>query len=125
MISVKHLLRNGAAVKKMSDCKNKSIVTYSRKAAQRVSDAQVEAITYGSSASSLDSCNSVADSTSIKSKSGTLHAFLQKLPPSVGVKRKPVSKLFSFCLPLRQPAQTFALNMTFRIAQRLRRIRPK
>ncbi len=77
-----------SSAKIMSDTLNKKNITYSKKALQRVANAQAELPSCILSAVVAPSC-SAADTT-FKPKSGTMHAYLQKLPPSVGVKRKSV-----------------------------------
>jgi hypothetical protein len=72
----------------MSDTLNKHNITYSKKALQRVVAAQVELPNCGSSAAVGSSCLP-ADTTS-KLKGSTMLAYLQKLPPGIGVKRKNV-----------------------------------
>jgi hypothetical protein len=78
----------------MTDCLNKKTITYSKRAVQRSADAHVEPPTAVSS-SSLGGFPRYASEATSKSKTGTLHAYLHRLPPSVGVKRKSVRKLFN------------------------------
>ena len=100
----------------MSDCLNKKMITYSKKSVQRSSDASVESPTAVLSASFGGSqCLSV-DATS-KSKTGTLHAYLHRLPPSVGVKRKIVRMLCFFSLfALFQTLIAITSDASFRMA---------
>ena len=81
-------------LRKMSGCRNTNIVTYSKKALQRAADAQIEPMIPVCSAPWNEPCSSAVElNTTTRPKTGTLHAYMQKLPPSVGVKRKPVSVL--------------------------------
>ncbi len=77
----------------MSDCLNKKTITYSKRAVQRPADSHLETSTTVSSPSLGGFLRFASEETS-KSKAGTMHAFLQRLPPSVGVKRKIVRNLF-------------------------------
>ncbi len=105
----------------MAEFRNKTTVTYSRKAQQCVSDAQVKTITAGPSTSRLHACSSASDEASIKPKAGTLHAYLHKLPPSVGFKRKAVSDHFGilFTVNVSMP-MTLPLDAALRTALHLR-----
>ena len=81
-------------LRKMSGCRNTNIVTYSKKAMQRAADAQIEPIIPVCSAPWNEPCSSAVElNTTTRPKTGTLHAYMQKLPPSVGVMRNPVSVL--------------------------------
>jgi hypothetical protein len=82
------------------DCLSKKLITYSKKALQRIADehhvqveqpAPIPSLLFGSSSSSAATSNA-------KPKAGSLHAYLQRLPPSAGAKRKIVGHVFSSAL---------------------------